>query len=165
MDARRIAIEPLTREAFAPFGQVIDFDGATRFPINAGAAQRIHDLAQVEVTGPAARAAISLVRGKPYPLPLTLPMVERHPLGTQSFHPLGPQRFLVVVAPDEGGIPGRPRAFLTAPGQGVNYARGTWHGLLTPLDVETDFLVVDRMGEGDNCQEHFYPEPWLVVAG
>lgn len=159
-----IVAEPLTREAFAPFGQVIECDGALdRFPINAGEAERFHALAHVELRGEGARAIVSIVRGKPRAIPHAVAFVERHPLGSQAFHPLSRTPFLVVVAPDEGGKPGRPRAFLTAPGQGVNYAAGTWHGILAPLHVDSEFLVVDRSGDGDNCEEHHFAEPFSVV--
>ncbi|WP_173932807.1 ureidoglycolate lyase [Chelativorans sp. Marseille-P2723] len=159
---RRIVAVPLTREAFAPFGDVIEADGAASFPINNGMTERFHDLARVEAVGEDARVLISIARGQPYALPLTLKMVERHPLGSQAFIPLSPQPFLVVVCPDEGGRPGRPLAFLTKPGQGVNYARNTWHGVLTPVDQEQDFLIVDRGGEGINLEEFFFEEPFRI---
>ena len=90
-------------------------------------------------------------------------MVERHPLGSQAFFPLNDQPFLVIVAPDDGGTPGRPRAFLTNGRQGVNYHRNTWHGILTPLDREQRFLIVDRKGEGDNLEEFFFERPFLIT--
>ena len=74
---KTIEMKPLTREAFAPFGQVIEQDGAPNFPINAGKCTRFHDLARIETTGEKARPMISLLRGEPYPLPLELNMVER----------------------------------------------------------------------------------------
>ncbi|MGN6101484.1 MAG: ureidoglycolate lyase [Devosia sp.] len=159
-----IRIEPLTREAFAPFGQVIDIEGAKHFPINRGMTERYHDLARIELGGPDPRPLLSIARGKPYRLPLTLAMVERHPLGSQAFYPLSPRPFLVIVAPDHHGTPSTPRAFLTRPGQGINYAMNTWHGVLTPLDEEADFLIIDRGGEGNNLEEHFFPEPYLVES-
>jgi ureidoglycolate lyase len=76
--------------------------------------------------------------------------------------PLHDRPFLVVVAPDEDGVPGTPLAFLTEPGIGVNIGRNVWHGVLTPLDREGDFLVVDRGGEGNNLEEYFFGEPYLV---
>ncbi len=94
---KTIEIRPLTRAAFAPFGQVIAQDGAQNFPINAGKCTRYHDLARIETTGDKARPMISLLRGEPYALPLELKMVERHPLGSQAFIPLGDSAFLVVV--------------------------------------------------------------------
>ena len=160
-----VVIEPLTREAYAPFGQVIMAEGANHYPINGGMTERFHDLARIELGGVHPRPLVSIARGKPYSLPLTLKMVERHPLGSQAFYPLTPRPFLSIVAPDEGGVPGAPRAFLASPGQGINMAMNTWHAVLTPLGTEeADFLIIDRGGEGNNLEEHFFDEPWLVVG-
>ncbi|WP_309084723.1 ureidoglycolate lyase [Chelativorans sp.] len=158
----KITAVPLTRAAFAPFGDVIDTEGAQSFPINNGKTQRFHDLATVDVQGEAARVLISIARGQPYTFPLKLTMVERHPLGSQAFIPLEPRPFLVVVCLDEGGRPGRPQAFLTGAGQGVNYARNTWHAVLTPIGEKQDFLIVDRGGDGNNLEEFFFSEPYEI---
>jgi ureidoglycolate lyase len=96
------------------------------------------------------------VRGTPYDFPLKLTMVERHPFGSQAFIPLSPRPFLVIVCHDSDEGPGEPHAFITAPGQGVNYPRNRWHGVLTPIGEIQDFLVVDRGGDGSNLEEcHF----------
>lgn len=160
-----IPLSPLTAEAFAPFGEVIEAAGEPSFAFNGGMADRYHDLARTEAVGDGARIGISIGRARPYALPLTLDLVERHPMGSQAFVPLTADPFVVIVAPDENGVPGAPQAFLTAPGQGVNYRRGVWHGVLTPLVREADFLIVDRVGlTGDNLEEHRYAEPWTVGA-
>ena len=159
---RIITAQPLTRAAFAAFGDVIDTDCDNHFPINQDKCERYHDLAKVEAEGPNARVLVSIFRGTPYDMPLKLAMVERHPFGSQAFVPLTPAPFLVVVCPDTQEGPGEPRAFLTRPGQGVNYRRNTWHGVLTPLGAPQDFLVVDRGGDGINVEEHFFDEPWEV---
>jgi ureidoglycolate lyase len=161
---RIIRTEPLAREAFAPFGQVIAMDGAEHYPINGGNTERYHDLARVELGGVHPRPLISIFRGKPFTFPITLRMVERHPLGSQAFYPLTDAPFLAIVAPDEGGTPGRPRAFLTAPSRGINIAMNCWHGVLTPLEAVSDFLVVDRGGEGTNLEEHHFATPWTIMA-
>lgn len=159
-----IKITPLTREAFAEFGDVIEITAKTgSHPINAGTTQRFHDLATVVATGEDARAIISMARAQPFALPLTLSMVERHPHGSQAFIPLKPTRFLVVVAPSKNGKPGTPRAFMAAPGQAVNYFLSTWHAVLTALDEQTDFLIVDREGEGKNLEVYNFPEPYVVT--
>ena len=163
--SRTIVVEPLTREAFAPFGQVIETEGAQHYPINNGMTERYHDLAKVELAGTDPRPLISFFRGQPYALPLELRLVERHPLGSQAFYPLSDRPFLVIVALDDAAIPGTPRAFLTAPGQGVNIAINTWHGVLTPLGAVSDFIVIDRGGDGSNLEEHSFDVPYLVVAG
>lgn len=159
---RTISPEPLTRAAFAPYGDVIEMDGAQSFPINKGMCTRYHDLAKVEAGGENARVMISLGRGKPYEMPLQVGMVERHPLGSQAFIPLTNHPFLVVAALNTPNGPDTPVAFLTTPGQGVNIHRNVWHGILTPLDGVSDFVIVDRGGDGVNLEEHFYDEIFLI---
>jgi ureidoglycolate lyase len=156
----RIVAVPLTAAGFAPFGQVLEAAGEPDRIINRGLCGRWHDLARLEfATG---RAGISLFRAEPCRLPLILDMVERHAQGSQAFLPMTADPFLVVVAPDEGGRPGRPLAFVTASGQGVNYARGTWHGVLAPLGLPGLFAGVDRIGPGANLDEHRFDPPYLI---
>jgi len=159
---RIVAAQPLTRENFAPFGDVIDASGDNHYPINGGKTERYHALARPEATGPAGHILISIFKATPYEFPLKLAMVERHPHGSQAFMPLSPRPFLVVVCPDENGAPGTPHAFITQAGQGVNYPRNLWHGVLTPIGEPQDFLVVDRGGAGNNLEEFFFPEPYEV---
>jgi len=102
---------------------------------------------------------ISIVSATPRALPYDLDMVERHPLGSQAFLPMHEHPYLVIVASDHLGQPGQIQAFLAGPGQGVNYHRGTWHGVLTPLHAPGLFAVVDRIGPGDNLQEHWFDRP------
>lgn len=162
--AERIVARPLTAEAFVPYGDVIEKDGADHFPINNGRCMRYHDLAKIETSGPGARPIVSIASSEPYELPLSLAMVERHPFGSQAFIPLTDRPYLVVVCPDENGVPGCPEAFLAANGQGVNYRQNTWHGVLTPLDLQSDFIIVDRAGEGENLEEFFFDAPYTVVV-
>lgn len=162
MSDRTIRTEPLTAEAFAPFGDVLEVKGAPDRLINQDLCGRYHDRARLDF-GTDGRAGISLFDAVPRALPYTLDMVERHPEGSQAFLPMTAAPFLVIVAPDAGGVPGTPRAFLTAPGQGVNYHRGTWHGVLTPLSAPGLFAVVDRIGTTPNLQEHWFATPWTVV--
>jgi ureidoglycolate lyase len=159
---KKILAEPLTREAFAEFGDVLDMEGDNHYPINGGRAERYHDLARVEAEGPNARVLISIVKGTPYAFPLRLTMVERHPFGSQAFMPLARRPFVVVVCHDGENGPGTPQAFVTEPGQGVSYSRNTWHGVLTPFDEPQEFLVVDRGGDGSNLEEFFFDEPWEI---
>jgi len=147
--------EPLTPEAFAPFGDVIDTRVSDSFAINAGRTRRYHDLARVETLGEGARTLVSIFVSQPVEVPLTIDFLERHPLGSQAFMPLHEERFLIVVAPPGETIdPGEVRAFVTDGRQGVNYRAGTWHAIQAVLDREGEFLVVDRGGQGHNCDEH-----------
>lgn len=157
----RIATEPLTAEAFAPFGEVLDVTGTPDKMINQGLCARFHDLATLDfVEG---RAGISLFQAELRALPYRLDMMERHPLGSQAFIPMSQDGFLVIVAEDDGGRPAAPRAFLSAPGQAINFHRGTWHGVLTPLSGSGLFAVIDRIGGGDNLEEAWFEAPWEVV--
>jgi ureidoglycolate lyase len=157
-----ILAEPLTPEAFAPFGDVLEATGSPDRLINQGLCGRFHDRARLDFgTG---RAGISIFKAEPRSLPYRLEMVERHPEGSQAFLPMSEHPFLVIVAEGRDAVPGRIRAFLTAPGQGINLLRGTWHGVLTPLHAPGLFAVVDRIGEGANLEEHWLPEARMVYA-
>ena len=160
--SREVTIEPLTAEAFAPFGDVLEVSGDPDKLINQGLCGRYHDRAQLDFAD--GRAGISLFNAEKRELPLTLDMVERHPEGSQAFVPVTLEAFLVVVAPDAGGVPGIPRAFRTAPGQAINFHRGTWHGVLTPLSEPGLFAVVDRIGDGANLEEHWFEKTYLVKS-
>jgi ureidoglycolate lyase len=148
--------EPLTREAFAPYGDVIDARGVQGVAINDGAALRFDDFATIDVAREGGRPRLALFRVQPVAPPIGLRLVERHPLGSQAFVPLRRQRFVVVVAsPDLGPSQLSPRsfrAFVTDGSQGTNYHRGTWHHPLLALDGG-EFLVLDRGGPGKNGEE------------
>lgn len=148
-----LPVEPLTRESFAIFGDVVEAVGPGNFPVNAGTAQRFHALATLD-PGAEGQAIVNIFRGSPWPLPLTIRMMERHPLGTQLFMPLEGRPYLVVVAP-AGPAPatGQLRAFLATGHQGVHYGRGVWHHPLLALESTSDFLMVERAGPGTNCDE------------
>jgi ureidoglycolate lyase len=153
---RLIRPEPLTADAFAPFGDVLDATGDYRL-INAGLCQRHHDRAALDFTD--GRAGISIFSAEPRALPYAFDLIERHPDGSQAFLPMTEHPFLIIVARDPD-MP--PRAFLTDGAQGINLHRGTWHGVLTPLHAPGLFAVVDRIGAGANLQEHRYAMPWTV---
>ncbi|RMD01187.1 ureidoglycolate lyase [Aquitalea palustris] len=151
-----LVLEALSKEAFAQFGDVIEIEGSDWFPINNGSTRRYHKLGMVEVLGEGGAPAISMARGAAFDFPLRISMLERHPLGSQSFIPCNGVPFIVVVAPslpdglpDESGL----RAFQAYSDQGVNYRRGCWHHPLISLGQEGDFIVVDRVGSGHNCDE------------
>jgi ureidoglycolate lyase len=162
-----LAVAPLTRAAFAEFGDVIEFDGNPCYPINNGMADRYHALARVELGGDNAQAVISLVESRKFDLPRRIDHMEFHPHGSQAFIPLDASPFIVVVGepgaePGIGGI----RAFVTNGRQGINYRAGTWHHvLLTPYSAMR-FICVDRDSPDDNCVEFHIPrseQPLLEI--
>ncbi|MEM9350258.1 MAG: ureidoglycolate lyase [Pseudomonadota bacterium] len=157
-----ITAKPLTADAFAPFGDVLDAGGAYDKLINEGLCERHHDRARLDF-GPDGRAGVSLFKAEPRALPYELTMMERHPEGSQCFVPMSEHPFLVIVASDASGRPGTPRAFLTAPSQAVNYHRNTWHGVLTPLHAPGLFAVIDRIGATPNLEQHWFETPYAIT--
>lgn len=155
---REIRLEPLTADAFAPFGDVLDATGDFRL-INAGLCRRHHDRAQLDF-GPEGRAGLSIFKAEPRTLPYSFDLIERHPDGAQAFIPMSTHPFLVIVSE---GPKATPRAFLTNGAQGINLHRGTWHGVLTPLHAPGLFAVVDRIGATPNLEEHRYDQAWTVT--
>ena len=157
---RLLSPEPLTREAFRPFGDVIEMEGAAHFTINQGFAERFNDLAHVDVAAEGGVTNVSLFLGQPRPLPVEIRLMERHPLGSQIFFPLQDRPWLVLVAGDVHDFASY-RAFTASGRQGVNYARNVWHHPLLVLDAESRFLVVDRKGPGNNLEEVWFAEDFV----
>lgn len=167
VEVLRLRAEPLTQVAFAPFGDVIEPAAARRhYPINAGSAERFHDVMRIDTGAADGHTVLSLVLGQPVTLPARLRLLERHPLGSQSWLPLDGGRFLIVVAPaGEQWTLADVRAFVSDGRQGVNYARGVWHHPLLSLgEGPARYVVVDRDGPGDNCEERPLPRVVELVV-
>lgn len=159
-----LPVRTLTRETFAPYGDVISMEGADSCPLNAGRTACYHALARVDLLGMNAEAIISLVRGQPLAPPI-IDLLERNPLGSQAFMPLSNKPYWVIVAPAGEFDSSAVQAFLAEGYQGINYRAGTWHAPLLPLFPDSDFLVVDRQGAGDNCDTMMLEQPFQLVRG
>ena len=163
--AKIIPISPLIKSAFAPFGDVVEVEGADHFPINNGTTERFHDLAKVDTSSEDGRTFVSIARSQPFSLPLPIKMLERHPLGSQIFMPMGGRPYLVIVASaNDDGNPGEPVGFLASGNQGVNYTKNTWHHPMIALEGLSDFLIIDRGGEGNNLEEFFFDGDGYLVS-
>ncbi|MGR3289787.1 MAG: ureidoglycolate lyase [Paracoccaceae bacterium] len=152
---------PLTVELFAPFGDILDASGTPEILINQGRCGRYHDRARLDF-GDNGRAGVSIFLGERCDFPIKIELVERHPDGSQAFIPMSENPFLVVVATDNSGVPGEPQAFITAPGQAINFHRGIWHGVLSPLSEPGLFAVVDRIGDTPNLEEYWFKQQYVV---
>jgi ureidoglycolate lyase len=147
---------PLTAEAFAPYGDVIEEASARELrQINYGYTERFHDLARLDLTASGGVPLLSLFRSTPLPKPVVVRAMERHPLSSQAFVPLSGRPYLVVVAAQGDFSVENLRSFVAAPHQGVNYHAGTWHHFSLALEAPSDFLVIDRGGPEKNCDEVF----------
>ncbi len=161
-----INLQPLTAEAFQPFGEVLLADDrAQHYSINNNRCVRYHHLATADADN--GQVITSLFRGNHAPLPFMLEVMERHPLGSQIFLPMTTRPYAIVVAntlhaPDKKDLV----AFIARPSNnilvGINYHKNIWHHPLialrdaadTSLPADTsDFWVVDRLGAGNNLEE------------
>ncbi len=159
-----LQLEPLTTQAFAPFGDVIDSASpCEQFAINEGRTQRHHALATVDCGSHDGAAILSLFRATPVEPGFVLRFLERHPLGSQAFINVSGNPYAIVVAPpgdfDETAL----RGFIARGDQSINYHRGTWHHYLLALHKASDFVVVDRIGDGENCEEYTLQSPVELV--
>ena len=151
---KKISPVNLTRENFSKFGDVIEVnDKSQPLCINDGFTKRYHDLAEIDLNKNNGKTLVSIFRSSPVPIPVEIKKMERHPLSSQSFIPMGEQPYLIVVAPKGPLDESKIQVFLASPDQGVNYHAGTWHHFSLALNEESDFLVIDRGGKECNCDE------------
>jgi len=155
---RAIEVQPITAAAFKPFGDVIEAGAdAVQRVINYGNTSRFHDLADIDAAKNGGRTGVSIFRSTPLAQPITIKLMEYHPLSSQAFVPLSGRPYLVVVAPPGDFDAGTLRAFMASGDQGVNYHAGTWHHFSLALEDVSDFLIIDRIADEDdtvNCVEH-----------
>lgn len=162
-DMQNFKIEKLTSEAFRQFGDVIEVrPGASPISINDGNTERHDDLASVDTAQDNGQPLVSIFRSTPLALPINIEKMERHPLSSQAFIPLSLNSYLVVVASAGDFEEKEIRAFLALPGQGVNYHKGVWHHYSLALGEVSDFLVIDRGGDGENCDEVALKTPLVL---
>ena len=154
---RIIRPQPLTREAFAPFGDVISVESAEAKAANQGSAIRSDFTTPLHNARPNAKPNVAVFRSKPRTLPFQIVMLERHTQSSQMFSPMSVARYVVVVAPSTATgecIQDQVQAFLANPLQAINYRAGTWHHPLLVLDREAQFLMVAfEDGSAHDCEE------------
>jgi ureidoglycolate lyase len=150
----RLELEPLTAEAFAPFGEVIQRQGVSPESINYGRTQKYADLARIDTAEGGGETTVHLYRSQAVTLPFRIERMERHLLGSQAFMPLHQQPFPVIVAPpgDDPKVQAI-RGFITNGEQGINLHKGVWHHYQISLSGICDYLVIDRAGPQNNCEE------------
>ncbi len=154
----------LTKESFAPFGQVIETQGSLSRVINNGFADRFECLADLDITD-GGEPALSIFHARPVPLPFAIVKMEQHPRSSQAFIPLGTGRFAIVAASGvESPSASTLCVFVTNGHQGINFKRGVWHHFLLSIDQEQDFAVIDRSDPDANTNEIELPEPYSIIA-
>ena len=154
MNSLTIKPKIITKENFRTFGDMITTEDIKPIEINEGYAKRYDGIASLDAQKDNGVSTISIFSALKRSFPMKVDMMEKHPLGSQAFIPMKETTFLAFVAP-EGDKPdlNKIEAFIIPKGIGVNYNAGIWHFPLISTE-DMNFLVVDRLGEGDNLVLH-----------
>ena len=165
MNSEHLVLEPLTAEAFALFGEVIQRQGVSPEIINYGRTQKFADLARIDTAEGDGETTVHLYRSQAVTLPFLVERMERHPLGSQAFMPLHQQPFPVVVAPpgDDPEVQAI-KGFISNGEQGINLHKGVWHHYQVSLSGISDYLVIDRTGPQNNCEEWVLDRPLMITV-
>ena len=153
----------INRSNFAAYGDLITTDDINPIDINAGYAKRFDNLANLNTTKDDGKTIVSIFSALKRTFPMTVDMMEKHPLGSQAFIPMKETTFLCFVAP-QGEYPeiNKIQSFIIPPKTGINYKPGIWHfPLISTEDI--NFLVIDRMGKGENLIIHKFEKEKIIL--
>ena len=126
----------MTREAFAPFGMLIDSRGAREVDLGGGTPS---------LTGATAERR-----------PFSFEFMARHTRTMQAFAPLASSQAIICVAPPgSGDAPEveKVSAFRVEGRLPYAYHKGTWHTPPFALGEWYSYLVIDRAGTLDDDYE------------
>lgn len=141
----RLAIEPVSAAAFAPFGTLLEAPAQ---------GPRQDRAAAIENGRPGVAPNLALIRSEPFAAAMPLVRLERHPHSSQAFLPLAVSAYVVVVAPDRGGAPDPAglRAFRVPGHVGLAYRAGAWHAHMMTLAAPGTFaMLVYEDGSPADC--------------
>ena len=153
----------ITRKNFAEYGDLISSDDINSMDINAGYAKRFDNLANINTSKNEGKTIVSIFSALKRTFPMKIDMMEKHPLGSQAFIPMKETTFLSFVAPS-GKSPdiSKIQSFIIPPKTGINYKPGIWHFPLISTE-DTNFLVIDRKGSGENLIIHKFEKENIIL--
>ena len=154
---------PINKSNFAQYGDLISTSDVKPIDINAGYAKRFDNLANLNTSKDEGKAIVSIFSALKRTFPMTVDMMEKHPLGSQAFIPMKETTFLCFVAPT-GETPdiNKIQSFIIPPKNGINYKPGIWHFPLISTE-DTNFLVIDRKGSGENLIIHKFAKDKIIL--
>ena len=153
----------ISRANFAMFGELISTNDIDPMDINAGYAKRFDNLANLNTSKDGGKAIVSIFSALKRNFPMKIDMMEKHPLGSQAFIPMKETTFLCFVAPPgESPQIDKIQSFIVPPKTGINYKPGIWHFPLISTE-DTNFLVIDRKGDGINLIIHKFEKENIIL--
>ena len=154
---------PITKNNFSQFGDMISTSEIKPIEINNGYAKRYDGIANLNTSKDNGETTISIFSALKRNFPMKIDMMEKHPLGSQAFIPMKETTFLCFVAPPgESPEIDKIQSFIIPPKTGINYKPGIWHFPLISTE-DTDFLVIDRKGNGENLVIHKFDKEKVVL--
>ena len=153
----------ISRSNFSSYGDLISTDDINPMNINEGYAKRFDNLANLDTSKDSGKTIVSIFSALKRTFPMKIHMMEKHPLGTQAFIPMKETTFLSFVAP-QGKSPeiSKMQSFIIPPKTGINYKPGIWHFPLISTE-DTNFLVIDRKGNGENLIIHKFEKEKIIL--
>ena len=153
----------ITRTNFATYGDLISADDIKPMDINTGYAKRFDNLAHINTSKDEGKTVVSIFSALKRTFPMEIDMMEKHPLGSQAFIPMKETTFLSFVAPP-GEKPDidKIESFIISPRTGINYKPDIWHFPLISTE-NTNFLVIDRKGDGENLIIHKFIKEKIIL--
>ena len=153
----------ISRSNFAAYGDLISAENVKPLNINAGFAKRFDNLADLNTSKNEGKTIVSIFSATKRTFPMKIDMMEKHPLGSQAFIPMNETTFLCFVAP-AGEFPeiNKIESFIVPPKTGINYKPGIWHFPLISTE-DTNFVVIDRKGDGENLIIHNFEKENIIL--
>ena len=153
----------INRSNFAAYGDLISTNDIKPMDINAGFAKRFNNLANLNTSKDEGKTIVSIFSALKRTFPMKIDMMEKHPLGSQAFIPMKETTFICFVAPSgENPDINKIQSFIVPPKTGINYKPGIWHFPLISTE-DTNFLVIDRDGKGENLIIHKFEKENIVL--
>ena len=153
----------INKSSFASYGDLISTYDINPMDINAGYAKRFDNLADLNTAKDGGKTIVSIFSALKRTFPMTIDMMEKHPLGSQAFIPMKETTFLCLVAlPGELPEINKIQSFIIPPKMGINYKPGVWHFPLISTE-DTNFLVIDRKGSGENLIIHKFEKEKIIL--
>ena len=153
----------ITRSNFSTYGDLISTNDINPMDINTGYAKRFDNLANVDTSKDGGKTIVSIFSALKRTFPMKIDMMEKHPLGSQAFIPMKETTFLSFVAPlGESPEINKIQSFIIPPKTGINYKPGIWHFPLISTE-DTNFLVIDRKGDGNNLIIHNFEKEKIIL--
>ena len=154
----------INRANFSIYGDLISTKDINPMDINAGYAKRFDNLADLNTLKDGGKTIVSIFSALKRTFPMRIDMMEKHPLGSQAFIPMKETTFLSFVAP-QGDFPeiSKIQSFIIPPKTGINYKAGIWHFPLISTE-DTNFIVIDRKGSGENLIIHKFEKDKVILS-